>query len=201
MNRLQHISAAILSFVVITALTLVSTSALQRTAHTTASVVGTPVSVGEIFVEDEAQRVSKEEILWLARVIYSETKRPHEQELVAWVVRNRVETGYRGNSTYKEAVLDRYQFSAFNPNTRTRRHYTGLEWNSKVKGFPTALSIAADVATADVEERPFPKTTRHFYSARSMAGGRAPAWAHNKRPVQLDRAVEADRFRFYESVA
>ncbi len=31
------------------------------------------------------------ETLWLARCIYSETKRPEEQELVAWVVRNRVE--------------------------------------------------------------------------------------------------------------
>ena len=32
------------------------------------------------------------EILWLARAMYSETKRPHEQELVAWVVRNRLES-------------------------------------------------------------------------------------------------------------
>ncbi|WP_240332831.1 hypothetical protein [Salinibacter ruber] len=39
--------------------------------------------------------------LWLARAIYSETKLPHEQELVAWVVRNRVETAYRGRRTYR----------------------------------------------------------------------------------------------------
>ncbi len=201
MNRLQRISAAILSFAFIIALTLASTSTLQRTAHLAASVVGTPVSIGDIVVEDEGERVSKEEILWLARVVYSETKRPHEQELVAWVVRNRVETGYRGNSTYRDAVLDPYQFSAFNPGTRTRRHYAGLDWNSNEKGFQTALSIAADVATSDVQERPFSETTRHFYSARSMAGGRAPAWAHNKRPVELDRVVAADRFRFYERVS
>ena len=201
MDRLHRISAAVLAFVLVIALTLASTSALQRTAHTAASVVGTPVSLGEIVVEDEKEHVSKEEILWLARVIYSETKRPDEQELVAWVVRNRVETGYRGNSSYKDAVLDKYQFSAFIPNTSTRRHYTSLDWNSQAKGFQTALSIAQNVAAAGVQERPFSETTRHFYSARSMAGGKAPAWAQNKRPVKLDRHVEADRFRFYEQIA
>ena len=44
--------------------------------------------------------------LWLARAIYSETKLPHEQELVAWVVRNRVETAYRGRRSYRAVVLD-----------------------------------------------------------------------------------------------
>ena len=41
------------------------------------------------------------ETLWLARAIFSETKRPEEQILVAWVIRNRVETGYRGNAHMK----------------------------------------------------------------------------------------------------
>ena len=202
MKRFLKISAAVLSFVLVVVVTFTSTDALQRTAHlTSASVVGTPVSIGEIVVEEEKVRLAKEDILWLARVIYSETKQPHEQELVAWVVRNRVETGYRGNDSYEEAVLDPYQFSAFNPNTRTRRHYEALEWNSTEAGFQTALSIAAKVATSDVQERPFSQATRHFYSARSMRGGRAPAWAQNKRPVALDRDVESDRFRFYERVS
>ncbi len=199
MNRLLCISAAVPSFLLVIALTLASTSAVQRSTHTTASELDTPLCLGGIVVE--AERVSRGEILWLARAIYSETKRPHEQELVAWIVRNRVETGYRGNSTYEETVLDPYQFSAFNPNTHTRPYYMGLEWNSKAKGFQTALSIAASVATADPQERPFSKATRHFYSARSMADGKAPVWAENQRPVKLDRYVDADRFRFYERIA
>ncbi len=60
----------------------------------------------------------EEPTLWLARAIYSETKLPHEQELVAWVVRNRVETAYRGRRTYRAVVLDPYQFSAFQPRRR-----------------------------------------------------------------------------------
>ena len=53
-----------------------------------------------------APEVIDTETLWLARCIYSETKRPAEQELVAWVLRNRVETGYRGQTTYESTVLD-----------------------------------------------------------------------------------------------
>lgn len=82
---------------------------------TTASLLKTPVGRG-IVVEGVA--VTEDEILWLARTIFSETKRPHEQELVAWVVRNRVETGYRGNATYEAAVLDVISSA---PSIRTRR--------------------------------------------------------------------------------
>lgn len=198
-NRIIFIA---LSLVLAVALTLTSTVALQRSAATPAQVIGTPVSLGEIVVEAErAPALDKGEILWLARVIYSETKRPHEQELVAWVVRNRVETGYRGKSTYRDVVLDRYQFSAFNPNTRTRSHYASLDWNSTAPGFPRAVAIAATVATADREACPFSETTRHFYSRRSMIGGATPAWAMNMKPVMLDRHVEPDRFQFFANVS
>src|SRR5690554_6111993 len=87
------------------------------------------------------------ETLWLARCIYSETKRPEEQELVAWVVRNRVETRFRGKSTYQEAVLDPYQFSAFIEGTSTRRFYSNLTPMSKYPGWQRALAIAYAVRT------------------------------------------------------
>lgn len=201
MLRLQRIAAAGLSLFLILALTLASTSALQRTAHTTATVVGTPVSLGEIVVEDERPRLAKEDILWLARVIYSETKRPNEQELVAWVVRNRVETEFRGESTYRDVVLDRYQFSAFNPGTRKRNHYANLQWDFQDPGFQRALGIAAKVATANPTERPFSETTRHFFSRQSMVGGATPNWARNVRPVAIDPSIEPDRFRFYDRIS
>lgn len=201
MLRLQRIAATALSIVLVLAVVLASSTALQRSANSRATVVGTPVSLGEVVVEAEKDRIAQEDVLWLARVIYSETKRPHEQELVAWVVRNRMETGYRGNTTYRDAILDPYQFSAFNPNSRKRAHYTSLTWNDDEAGFARAVAIAARVATAAESERPFSKTTRHFYSRRSMRGGAAPNWAHNRRPVTLDRHVEPDRFRFYDRVA
>lgn len=140
--------------------------------------------------------------LWMARVIYSETKKPEEQELVAWVVRNRKETEYRGKDTYKEIALDPYQFSAFIQGTRTRNEYTSLTPHSKAPGWQNALSIAKEVKEAPDSLRPFPETTRHFYSQQSMAGGRAPAWARGKHPVKPERPVKlnARRFRFYAGV-
>ena len=144
--------------------------------------------------------VDSTEVLWLARAIYSETKQPHEQELVAWVIRNRVETSYRGENTYRGVVLDPWQFSAFNRNSPKRRYYSTLSASSDPAGFQIALDIAHRVANAPDDVRPFDLSTRHFYSARSMVGRRTPHWARNMRPVDLDRRVDPDRFRFYAGV-
>ena len=143
-----------------------------------------------------------DDVLWLARCIYSETKREHEQELVAWVVRNRVETGYRGQSTYEGTVLDPYQFSAFNPGSSKRRLYTTLTATSNSASFLSALEVAHKVYYAPSTKRPFPKTTRHFYSEQSMRGGRTPAWAEGEHPVKpVKHKVDPRRFRFYSGLA
>lgn len=143
------------------------------------------------------------ETLWLARVIYSETKRPEEMELVAWVVRNRVETRYRGKSTYQSAVLDPYQFSAFNPGDRKRTYYSRLTPQSSAKGFDNALRIAYSVRKADSSYRPFNKTTRHFYSEQSMVGVKHPVWAKGGTLVTPQRnfTLDARRFRFFAGVS
>jgi len=141
-----------------------------------------------------------EDVLWLARCIYSETKRPDEQELVAWVVRNRVETRYRGSRSYQDVVLDPWQFSAFNGNSAKRVYYSSLQETSRARGWATALQIAYDVVNAPAYERPFPTKTRHFYSERSMIGQSKPHWAVGKRPVSLDRQIDPRRFRFYSEI-
>ena len=143
-----------------------------------------------------------DDVLWLARCMYSETKKPHEQELVGWVIRNRVETEYRGQSTYEGAVLDPYQFSAFNPGSPKRRLYTTLSPRSDSEAFNRTLAIAHDVYHARSTSRPFPKTTRHFYSERSMVGRSAPAWSSGHRPIRpTGFRVDPRRFRFYSGVA
>jgi hypothetical protein len=142
------------------------------------------------------------ETLWLARCIFSETKRVREQELIAWIVRNRVETSYRGRGTYQSVVMDPFQFSAFNPGSRTRQYYTNLGPNSRVPGWQTALRIAYEVRHADEKFRPFSAGTRHFYSEQSMVGPEHPDWALGLRPVlpERDYHVEPHRFRFFEGV-
>jgi hypothetical protein len=142
------------------------------------------------------------ETLWLARVIYSETKRPEEQELVAWVVRNRVETRYRGRNTYRGVALDPYQFSAFNPNSRKYRYYSNLDLASQAPGWRQALWLAYYVRHASAHFRPFSPTTRHFFSERAMIGRDHPGWTRGRRPVAPRRPLQLDaqRFRFYEDV-
>ena len=143
------------------------------------------------------------ETIWLARAIFSETKRAEEQELVAWVIRNRVETGYRGQETYREVVLDPFQFSAFNPGNGKRWYYANLDPNTDIRSWQRALTIAYRVRLAEPEYRPFSIRTRHFYSERSMVGSSYPNWAAGKRPVTPQRRFRLDerRFRFFEGVS
>ena len=143
------------------------------------------------------------ETLWLARCIYSETKRPEEQELVAWAVRNRVETGYRGNYSYRETVLDPYQFSAFNPGNADRSFLLNLDRRSKSRGWQRTLKIAYHVLRANASQRPFSVRTRHFFSERSMLGGAHPNWAETHKLVSVAKKYDLDkrRFRFYEDIS
>lgn len=144
-----------------------------------------------------------ESTLWLARAIYSETKLPHEQELVAWVIRNRVTTSYRGKSTYREVILDPYQFSAFNPASSKRSFFTSLEPETELAGWQQALWIAHYVRHADAVYRPFSIQTRHFYSERSMPQQRMPYWADGSQYVSpgWNYTVDKHRFRFYEQIS
>ncbi|WP_263786153.1 cell wall hydrolase [Salinibacter grassmerensis] len=146
----------------------------------------------------------EESTLWLARAIYSETKLPHEQELVAWVVRNRVETAYRGRRTYRAVVLDPYQFSAFNPGSSKRALYRRLQPEAPLPRWRQALWVARYVRQAAPAYRPFSIETRHFYSERSMRGRAAPYWAERGGFVAPERsryAVDERRFRFFKQIS
>lgn len=154
-------------------------------------------------VRSDIERLSPidlDEVVWLARCIYSESDRPHEQELVAWVVRNRVETRFRGR-TYREVVLSSRQFSAFNNPTNRRTHILNLTPDTDLKPWQRALGIALDVYRASPSERPFPQTVRHFYSPVSMPGGRAPQWAdEDKQLSSVSLGVNPYRFRFFDNL-
>jgi len=170
------------------------------------SAQGTPILIPnaaelarETMLADRKKR--REAILWLARCIFSETSETHEQELVAWVVRNRVETHYRGQKSYRKVVLDPFQFSAFNPDALNRSFYMSLDESYRSKGWLQALGVARKVLLADSSQRPFPVTTRHFYSERSLADAMQPDWSVEQTPVSLaDHTVDEKRFKFYDGV-
>ena len=194
-------AAAALSILLAALLPLIGFGFASMSANDAATYRNPVTTVAHVVPPFSQDNVS-EDVLWLARCIYSETKRPEEQELVAWVIRNRVETGYRGQNTYDGAVLDPYQFSAFNPGSAKRRLYTTLDGDSDAAGWQKALRVAHQVYFSPASERPFPEKTRHFYSERSMVGGKTPAWASGKTPVQPVRfKPDPKRFRFYSSIA
>ncbi|MEX0934920.1 MAG: cell wall hydrolase [Candidatus Paceibacterota bacterium] len=143
----------------------------------------------------------RENVLWLARAIYSETKRPWEMGIIAWVVRNRVETEYMG-STYKGVVLRKNQFSGLNPSDRNYQHNISRSYESSGQKWTNALIVAKAIYYADDSLRPMPKTVRHFYSPRSMKNGATPSWTANARLIHTitDPYENSIRFAFYDSV-
>jgi len=143
---------------------------------------------------------TKEEILWLARVIYSETKKESEQVLVAWVVRNRVETNFNGNS-YREVATSRGQFSGLNVSDLQYIHNISRNYDSGGESWSKALQVAEAVYSSPVFLRPFSKTVRHFYSPISTSVD--PAWSGDLKPTLVVRGPYPERhirFAFYDSV-
>ncbi len=140
------------------------------------------------------------EILWLARVIYSETKVPEEMRLVAWVVRNRVETGYRG-TTYRAVATSAKQFSGLTPGSPDYERNVSLDYeDTGNRSWVAALAIAEEVYTANLDSRPFPKTVRHFYSPHAVSA--TPFWVDTGE-LRLKIAApdgSPPRFAFYDGV-
>jgi hypothetical protein len=141
------------------------------------------------------------EILWLARIVYSETKEVNEQVLVAWVARNRVETEYRGYNTYHGVATDKGQFSGLNPRDAQYLHNISRNYGSRGESWKDALEVAEAVYFSPNFLRPIPKTVKHFYSPKSVR--LAPNWSADSKPVLVIRDGSKDRhirFAFYDGI-
>lgn len=133
------------------------------------------------------------EILWFARTIYSETKTAEEQTLVAWVIRNRVESALYPE-TYKEVVLQKGQFSGMHPSDAQYWTNVTLGFEDHSPSWDSAVSIAKAVYFADPILRPLPKTVMHFYSPVSVT--RTPSWAEGLEPAHTVRDAKTNSVRF-----
>jgi hypothetical protein len=141
----------------------------------------------------------KSEILWLARVIFSETKDEEEMNLVGWVVRNRVEAEYRG-ATYKEVAQSTHQFSGLNPKDAQYDININMGYESTNEKWVKAIAMAKKIYFADGNKRPFSKNVLHFYSPMSVS--ETPKWTEGG---ELDYEIPgnegmAPRFAFYSGV-
>jgi len=147
----------------------------------------------------ELSKTEKSEVLWLARVIFSETKDEDEMKLIGWVVRNRVEAKYRGG-TYEEVVLSAHQFSGLNSKDEQYSININMGYESENEKWIKALAVANEIYFASEEERPFSEDVKHFYSPVSVAV--TPKWTTSGK---LDYEIpgnngDASRFAFYSGV-
>ena len=132
-------------------------------------------------------------VMWTARAALSETKRPEEMRLVAWVVRNRAESdAFPGD--VRGVVTEPHAFTAF---LRDRPPFP-RRWGpgDAPRGWEWAVEVARRVISAPPGADPTGGAT-HFYSPRSMRPAySAPRWAYRYERVPIDR-VPTHRFRFY----
>ncbi len=175
-------------------------AAADLAAATDTPLVATPPADDPLVRLRALPPLEMDEVTWLARCLVTESNRPREQWYVAWVVRNRVETRFAG-STYREVVLEPFQFSAFNTPSPARDQALALTPLTEAAHWREAVRIALDVTRADAERRPFSITVRHFYSPVSMEGGKTPTWARGRAHVALSDVTISDRrFRFYDGL-
>lgn len=189
-NLLPKLSAKVCAFGLIHVLTL----------GTGAGALSNPLSVSADLEGDAPITVNADnEVLWFARAIYSETKVASEQALVAWVIRNRVESD-KYPDTYKEVVLQSGQFSGFSP--RDRQYHTNMTmtFEDSSPSWDTAVAIAQAVYTAPSALRPLSEDVMHFYSPISVAA--TPSWAAGREADHVVRDVKTDgvRFAFYSDI-
>lgn len=149
----------------------------------------------------EKARFTDPRVIWLARAIYSETKRPHEMRLVGWVIKNRVKVGFKRDSTYRDVILSSHQFSAFNPTSRLRFYFATLPYHERKdnKYWSEALQVAKEVVFSKREKPPKPLTsdTFWFYSEVSMPSHKKhPDWKYEFQEVNV-AFIPDRRFRFY----
>lgn len=142
---------------------------------------------------------------WLGLCCRTESDRPQEWPYIAWVVRNRVESG-RFPDTYRDVIRQRLQFSWFNG---TVGQSDEAVWEAARRGYPARHPELLEAATACAtwvlatprEGAPFGPGVYYFWSPVSMVPtGALPSWARNLRrftPMGLDPW----RFMFAEEAA
>jgi len=149
--------------------------------------------VSEDLREAVEDSVTNREILWFARTIYSETKKKEEQLLIAWVIRNRVES-QKFPDTYEAVVRQPRQFSGLNPSDQQYWVNVGMQYGESGPGWDSALAVAEAVYSANSIFRPFATNVLHFYSPRSVAS--TPSWAADIKATHVVRDTETESIRF-----
>lgn len=149
--------------------------------------------------KDSLKYATSEDVLWLSRVLYSETDKPVEMYYIAHIVKNRVETCYHGECSYKNVVLDPYEFSGFNPNRSGRELL--MKVNRHRTNDPGRWAAAKQIALNTYLDNHDPTNgSTHFFAQVSMKNYGFPNWAYHGDQVKLASNVKEERLRVYKNV-
>lgn len=149
--------------------------------------------------QDSLDIALSRDVLWLTRVTYSETRKPLEMYYISHVVKNRVETCYNGECSYKDVALDPYEFSAFNPNRPLRSYYKSVDRYSTAD--PGGWAAAKQIAFKTYMDNHDPTDGgTHFFAQQSMVNNEFPDWAYYGDQVKLANNVDENRLRVYRNV-
>ena len=123
------------------------------------------------------------EVWYLAATIWAEARGEGRRamELVAWVVRNRVQS-VRYPNTYREVVTQRAQFSCWLPGDPNRAKMSDPlgQGSADAEAWYAALSIAQAVMDAPESSNPIPGVL-HYHDTSIEA----PAWGRAMEPVRF----------------
>lgn len=193
----NYIYAVQLTLLIVVLFSSQASTMLARAEHMTEyEIEGEATTVD---VEAAVTQADADEVLWLARVLYSESKIAREQAMIAWVTRNRLEQNFRGAETYKDVALSPKQFSGLNPSDEQYQINISRDYSTPGPGWDSALEVAETVYEASDEARPIPETVMHFYSPMSAAV--EPDWAVDKSPnLVIEGKRGEQRFAFYDGV-
>lgn len=145
---------------------------------------------------------------WVGLCLVTESNLMHEWGYIAWVIRNRVDSG-RFKHSYEQVILQPWQFSAFNkwttmkdkadPMTVFRLMSRGYYWSERLFH---AVDVAREVIHADRDmEAPFSINVCHYWSPVSMRPpGSAPKWKDDAKRLFTPEGVDPNRFVFAEGV-
>jgi len=148
---------------------------------------------------DSLEVATSQDILWLSRILYSETGKPLEMYYIAHIVKNRVETCYNGECSYKGVALDPYEFSAFNRGRDTRYYLMDLKRKNAYNPAKWAASkqIALDVYMSNYDPT---NGATHFFAQVGMPNHSFPNWAYHGEEVELPNNINENRLRIYKNV-
>ena len=132
---------------------------------------------------------SIEDFVTFARTIWGEARgEPVQgQEAVAWVIVNRLRSGYRGAETLAEVCLARLQFSCWNPDDPNAARMADIDFTEP--SFPRVFAAACRVWTGEAQDPTH--GARHYHNHWV-----SPAWARGHHPT----AVIGNHL-FYDDIA